>query len=79
MSHHHNHHDNNESMSFEEKAVILIEHWIQHNDDHMKSYMQRGEEAKLNGYEELYKIICEVGELTKRIDEKLKSALKSLK
>jgi len=37
MTHEHNHEIHN-SLTFDEKLVKLLEHWIKHNDDHAENY-----------------------------------------
>jgi hypothetical protein len=78
MSHHHTH-NHNENMTFKEKSIILIKHWIKHNEEHAASYIQRGEEAKQNGYDDLCKTIIEAADMTEKINEKLNAALENLK
>ncbi len=75
--HHHSHHVNDE-MPFKEKAAKLIGYWIKHNEDHMNSYKERGEEAKESGYDEICGIFNEAASMTDKINEKLKEALKKI-
>ena len=47
MTHHHNHnHDIQSTLSFDEKMIKLIEHWIKHNDDHAATYRDWAKKAK---------------------------------
>jgi hypothetical protein len=78
--HHHSHHghDSQSSLSFDEKMVKLLEHWIKHNDDHAETYKEWSEKAKDNNLDHACAIILEAAEMTLQINEKFKEALKSL-
>jgi hypothetical protein len=54
MTHHHHHHNHNHNhdhdiestLSFDEKMIKLLEHWIKHNDDHAETYKDWAKKAK---------------------------------
>lgn len=57
MSHHHDHdhhhHDTGETLSFEEKMIKLLEHWIKHNNDHEANYREWADKADTDGLNEV--------------------------
>ena len=36
--HHHHHHDSGDTLTFEQKMIKLLTHWVRHNDDHADNY-----------------------------------------
>ncbi|MBL0699937.1 MAG: hypothetical protein JJV92_03520 [Desulfosarcina sp.] len=76
--HHHHNHDAQSSLSFDEKMVKLLEHWIKHNDDHAETYKDWSKKAKDNNLEQAGAMIQEAAEMTLQINEKFKEALKNL-
>jgi len=48
--HHHHHHDHDHeiesTLSFDEKMIKLLEHWVKHNDDHAETYRGWAKKAK---------------------------------
>ena len=42
QDHHHGHAHSHAPLSFSEKLVKLLDHWIQHNDQHAEDYPQMG-------------------------------------
>ena len=79
MTHHHDHqHDVASDLSFEEKLIKLLEHWLKHNHDHAHTYDQWAERAKANDMPRVGALIDEIGELTRTIDEKIKEALANI-
>jgi hypothetical protein len=85
MSHHHDHshdhphdHAHHEAeMSFAEKISRLLEHWIQHNDDHIRSYREWAEKARAQGLAEAAGKIDEAAEKTAAVSEAFRKALAS--
>ncbi len=84
MSHHHHVHDHDHhqpdhqhgttEMTFEEKIIKLLEHWIKHNDDHAKTYRGWADQAKENHLEEIAAIIEEAAEMNLAVNEKFEQA-----
>jgi hypothetical protein len=83
MSHHHNDHDHDHDhdhhhssleMTFEEKIVKLLEHWIKHNDDHAVTYQGWADQAKQNHLEAVAAIIEEAAEMNLEINKKFEQA-----
>ncbi len=67
MNHHHHHTES--PLTFHEKAIKLIEHWINHNDDHVKTYLDWAEKLKNEGYEQAALYLEKAVEDTKKINE----------
>ena len=77
MTHHHDHHhDVRSDLTFEEKLIKLLEHWLKHNEDHAKTYREWAERAKSNDLSQVGTLLDDIGDFTRAIDEKLKEALK---
>ncbi len=79
MSHsHHSHTEPQNPLSFQEKMIKLLDHWINHNDDHSKTYIDWAEKAKLNNMDDTADILETVSQMTVEINKKLEQALKQL-
>ena len=50
-------------MDFAEKAAIRIDHWIRHNEDHLKEYESFAEELEAEGNHETAAHIREMATL----------------
>ncbi len=52
MTHHeHHHHEVKSELTFDEKLIKLLEHWLKHNDDHAGNYRDWAEKARQNQLE----------------------------
>jgi cobalt/nickel transport system ATP-binding protein len=51
-----------------EKLRILIEHWVEHNNEHAETYVQWAEKAKKAGIPDLAEMLKEIAAETKKID-----------
>lgn len=58
-----------------EKLKHLLEHWTEHNEDHVKTYMEWAEKAELLGKKELSGILKQIAAESKKLDELFKRAL----
>ena len=77
--HNHDHNNNAQSnLSFDEKIVKLLEHWIKHNDDHAGTYRDWSKKAKDNNLEQAGLMIQEAAEMTVQINDKFREALKNM-
>jgi hypothetical protein len=77
---HHDHaHNSNGTLSFEEKMIKLLEHWIKHNDDHAGSYRDWSTKAKEQGMQEAGALLEEVAEMTGSITVKFEETLATIK
>jgi hypothetical protein len=70
--HHHGHGD--APLSFSEKLVKLLDHWIQHNDHHAEDYRKWAKDARENGQVEVADLLVSAAELTGSISERLREA-----
>jgi hypothetical protein len=79
MGHHHDGDGRNiPELSFMEKGGRLLNHWIQHNNDHIGSYGQWAAEFRLNHLEAVAVLLEAAAELTKQINQTLGEAAKLL-
>ena len=65
-------------MELIEKAVIRIEHWVEHNENHLKEYETFAHELEAAGKNETAKHIRDMAALTAQSSDCLRKALKSL-
>ena len=47
----HSHTETQNTLSFQEKMIKLLDHWIKHNDDHSKTYIDWAEKGKIKKHE----------------------------
>lgn len=69
---HHSHdhsHPSSPSLSFEDKMVKLLAHWIQHNNDHADNYRDWANQATEKGLTHIAEKLEEAARLTDRITE----------
>lgn len=74
----HSHADHSPQITFQEKAVKLIEHWIQHNNDHADNYMKWRTQFIENGLGDLAELLLSAAELTGQINRILAKAAEQL-
>ena len=87
MSKHHNHgqgrhhhgQDIYSSLSFDEKLIKRLEHWVKHNNDHAESYKEWAKKAKTNEMEKTGKLLEDVAEMTRLISMKFEEAIRDVK
>ena len=80
MSHDHNHnHETNSNLTFNEKLVKLLEHWIKHNDDHAANYRDWSKKTKEKGMNDVGLILEDVVSMTESINNKFEKALELIK
>lgn len=83
MSHHHHHHHGNgetkSALSFDEKLLKILDHWIRHNCDHAETYTDWANKAKENDLSKVVGLLNEAAEMTVAINEKFEKALEMLK
>jgi len=75
MAHDHNHEIHN-SLTFDEKLVKLLEHWIKHNDDHAENYKDWALKTKDKDMRDISLLLEEAVDMTVLISDKFKEALK---
>lgn len=59
-----------------EKLKKLLEHWAEHNEEHAKTYLEWSGKAEKSGNKELYNILKEIAENTKKLDGLFEKAKK---
>ncbi len=76
----HNHHENHEhgQMSETEKLVKRVEHWIKHNDEHKKTYLEWAEKALKMNLKEVSDYLRNVAKLTDEQNDLFRKILKAL-
>jgi len=76
--HHHGHHDHEvkSELTFDEKLIKLLDHWLKHNDDHAGNYRDWAEKASQNQLEDVGALLEDVCDLTAEINAKFESAAK---
>lgn len=90
MSHHHEPHDHSHShdhghspgeageMPFNEKISRLLDHWVQHNDDHVRSYREWAEKARSHGLAETAAALDKAAETTAAVTDAFREARASV-
>ncbi len=76
--HHHAHHTVESSLSFNQKLMKLLQHWIRHNEDHAATYRDWGMKAEENHIAAAGALIKEAAQMTQQINEKFKAAINLL-
>lgn len=87
MAHHHDHgndhgHHHEEApsaLSFEEKMAKLIDHWLQHNTDHAKSYREWAEKARDHQLEGVGEILEDIAASTLAMNRKFEEIGEKIK
>ncbi|RLB75116.1 MAG: hypothetical protein DRH24_20140 [Deltaproteobacteria bacterium] len=82
MTHHH-HHDHDHgigtSLSFDEKMIKLLEHWVKHNDDHAETYRDWAKKAKEKNMDEAGSLLEDAAEMTLAISKKFEEAARIIR
>ncbi|MCU0602296.1 MAG: hypothetical protein MUC33_06515 [Desulfobacterales bacterium] len=77
--HHHRHdHDPSAELSFDQKLVKLLEHWIRHNQDHARTYSDWAAKAAAESKGEVSVLLNEAVSLTLDLSRRFGKALKKL-
>lgn len=79
--HHHHHHPAEEPspLSFRQKFLKLLEHWLKHNDDHAAGYRDWAARARENGLTDAAALLEEAAGMTLEINRKFEAAAKVAK
>ena len=72
-------HDVITPLSFEEKMIKRLEHWVRHNDSHAEAYRDWAEKAKQNDMDGVGLLLENVVEATVLISRKLNEALDTVR
>jgi len=77
--HDHEHtHEPVHEMSMEEKISTLLNHWIDHNNSHMETYLSWAQKAEDASLEEVAVLLKETAKISSTITEKFNAALKAI-
>jgi hypothetical protein len=68
-------HDVVSPLSFEEKMIKLLSHWIKHNDDHAKTYIDWAERTRGADMAAVGTLLTEAADMTRLISAKFEAAL----
>jgi hypothetical protein len=85
MSHHDHPHDcgpndrHQAELSFDEKLIKLLEHWIRHNQEHAKTYGDWAEKAVADSKGEVAALLNEAVSLSMDLQRKLEQALTKMR
>ncbi|RJQ76848.1 MAG: hypothetical protein C4519_14120 [Desulfobacteraceae bacterium] len=76
MGHHHEEQGRpgDKELTFIEKGSKLLNHWIQHNNDHIGSYRQRASEFRVHELPQVAVLLESAAELTDQINQILAEA-----
>ena len=77
--HEHHHHEVKSELSFDEKLIKLLGHWLKHNDDHAGTYRDWAERARQNHLDDVATLLEEVCDLTAEINVKFDSAAERMR
>ena len=73
--HHHHHHDVKSDLTFEDKLIKLLEHWLKHNADHAGTYREWAQRARTNNQAQVADLLDQVSAMSGDLDDKFKEAL----
>ena len=76
MTHHRHDQEMQSALSFDEKMIKLLEHWIKHNDDHARTYRDWAQKAKEKNKSKAALMLEDAAEMTLSISKKFESAIK---
>jgi len=76
MTHHQHDHEVKTALSFDEKMIKLLEHWIKHNDDHAQTYRDWAQKAKEKNKRKTALMLEDAAEMTLLISKKFEAAVK---
>ena len=76
MTHHHHDQEMQSVLSFDEKMIKLLKHWINHNDDHAQTYRDWAQKAKEKNKSKAALMLEDAAEMTLSISKKFESAIK---
>lgn len=77
--HDHHHHEVKSELSFDEKLIKLLDHWLKHNGDHAGTYREWAERARQNQLDDVATLLEEVCDLTAEINVKFESAAERMR
>lgn len=78
-NHNHHSHDSSSELSFDEKMVKLLEHWIKHNIDHSETYKDWANKVKEKDMVKVNLLLKEAADITLKINNIFGEALNVIK
>lgn len=57
-----------------EKLKHLLDHWLEHNEEHAKTYLEWAKKAKAAGNQELMEMLNKIAGNTKKVEVLFKKA-----
>ncbi len=79
MSNHiHDHHHDDKVLTFEEKFVKLLEHWIKHNEDHADTYRKWMKKVEGSTVSDAYEVLNKAAAMTENINNEFKEVLRQI-
>ncbi len=78
MTHHHHEHEIKSDLSFQEKMVKLLDHWIKHNSEHADNYRNWAIRAKQENLDEVSFLLEGAASLTLDISAKFTKAISEI-
>ena len=79
MTHEHHHHETESGLTFNEKILKMLDHWVRHNLEHAENYKKWAEKSKENTGENVAVLLQAAADLTLSINEKLEAAAERVK
>ena len=83
MTHHNHEHDHTHeiqsTLSFDEKMIKLLEHWITHNNDHAETYRDWAKKAKEKNMDEAGSLLEDAAQMTLVISKKFEETAELIK
>jgi hypothetical protein len=73
--HHHDHHSSSSDMTFNERMTTLLNHWIKHNEEHARTYLDWAAKAKSQNLDEIAPLLAEAADMTHAISHKFEAAI----
>ena len=77
--HYEHNHETHHTLTFDEKLVKLLEHWIKHNNDHAENYRNLAKKTKEKGMIDVDLLLQEAIDMTELISNKFKKALELIR
>lgn len=74
----HQHHDSSGTLSFEEKMIKLLQHWLKHNEDHAATYRQWAERADQESMPATGRLLMEAADASRTVNDLFQKALKQI-
>jgi G3E family GTPase len=77
-NHSHDHDHDHRSQTNKDRIQKMITHWLKHNDDHIKNYLDWSEKAKDENLQQLSDLLKDIADISLTLNEKFKQALNYL-